>query len=536
MHLTGVTWLLLALAGGVAKVHVNAQASDEPVSVLLDRADKLMALGKSNDALGLFSQAIDRDSGNYLTYFKRATVYLAVSRHRQALADLARALDLKPDFQAAKVQRGKTLTAIGSWDDAEKALGVAGDKAALGEVKAARAAGVKAAAALDKGDAAVCVEQATTAIGVATSSAPLRMLRAKCLLRQGQSEDAVSDLVQAVRLDPTSSEAQLLSAAVFFYALDDPERANGQVKACLHYDPDDKLCKRTFRTQRRIDKLANKVAAAIDSRGWTTAKRALRGYGEEDEREEGVLELVEAEQARLVAEGFFTDGTRLDLLQRLDVMACEVYAESKDAAAGVTCGRALQTDPESVGARRGKATILMKQEQWEEAVKLLQQVAESTGNQDRKVVEQLQKAQKLLKQSKQKDYYKVLDVSRDADLKSIKKQYRKLTKIYHPDKYRGDMNPDQVSRKIEQINEAWEVLSNPELRRRFDNGDDPNAPPDQGHNPFAHHGFAQGSPFGGGGGGQQFFFQQGGGGGGGGGFPGGGGGGFPGGFKFHFQQ
>lgn len=54
------------------------------------------------------------------------------------------------------------------------------------------------------------------------------------------------------------------------------------------------------------------------------------------------------------------------------------------------------------------------------------------------------------------------------------------------------------------INEAYEVLSDSELRTRYDNGDDPNDPESQqrGH-PF------QGSPFGHPGG-QQFFFQQGG--------------------------
>ena len=70
-----------------------------------------------------------------------------------------------------------------------------------------------------------------------------------------------------------------------------------------------------------------------------------------------------------------------------------------------------------------------------------------------------------------------------------------------------------------EINEAYEVLSDPELRARFDRGDDPNNPEQQQGGPF------HGSPFGQGAGGQQFFFRQG---------PGGGGGG--GGAQFKFQQ
>lgn len=126
----------------------------------------------------------------------------------------------------------------------------------------------------------------------------------------------------------------------------------------------------------------------------------------------------------------------------------------------------------------------------------------------------LRKAHTLLKRSKQKDYYKVLGVPRDADERDIKKAYRKLSKVNHPDKASAQgITPEEAQKKMAAINEAYEVLSDPELKQRFDNGDDPNNPEQQqGGHPF------HGSPFGGG---QQFFFQQGGG------FPGGGGG-----FKF----
>lgn len=83
---------------------------------------------------------------------------------------------------------------------------------------------------------------------------------------------------------------------------------------------------------------------------------------------------------------------------------------------------------------------------------------------------------------------------------------------------------EDAEKKMASINEAYEVLSDPELRARFDNGDDPNDPESGRGGPFQGHPFAGGR---GGGGGQQFFFQQGGGGGGAqfkfNGFPGGGG-------------
>lgn len=63
------------------------------------------------------------------------------------------------------------------------------------------------------------------------------------------------------------------------------------------------------------------------------------------------------------------------------------------------------------------------------------------------------------------DYYKILGVSKNASEKDIKKAYRKLARKYHP-----DLNPnDKVAeKKFKEINEANEVLSNPENRKKYD--------------------------------------------------------------------
>mgnify|MGYP001157845237 FL=1 len=64
-----------------------------------------------------------------------------------------------------------------------------------------------------------------------------------------------------------------------------------------------------------------------------------------------------------------------------------------------------------------------------------------------------------------KDYYEILNVSRDASQDEIKSAYRKLAKKYHP-----DLNPNdkEAEQKFKEINEAYEVLSDPEKRKRYD--------------------------------------------------------------------
>ncbi|MFP4021096.1 MAG: molecular chaperone DnaJ [Halanaerobium sp.] len=63
-----------------------------------------------------------------------------------------------------------------------------------------------------------------------------------------------------------------------------------------------------------------------------------------------------------------------------------------------------------------------------------------------------------------KDYYELLGVDRDADQKEIKRAYRKLAKKYHP-----DTNQDKdTSEKFKEISEAYEILSDPDKRARYD--------------------------------------------------------------------
>jgi len=61
-----------------------------------------------------------------------------------------------------------------------------------------------------------------------------------------------------------------------------------------------------------------------------------------------------------------------------------------------------------------------------------------------------------------KDYYEILGVKKDASADEIKRAYRKLAHIHHPDKDGGD------EAKFKELNEAYQVLSNTEKRARYD--------------------------------------------------------------------
>ncbi|CAD8182611.1 unnamed protein product [Paramecium octaurelia] len=82
-----------------------------------------------------------------------------------------------------------------------------------------------------------------------------------------------------------------------------------------------------------------------------------------------------------------------------------------------------------------------------------------------------------------REYYDILGVSPNASVQDIKKAYRKLSQQYHPDRNQGDPGANE---KFSKINVAYEVLSDPEQRKKYDKGgvDGLNSQGMQHHDPF----------------------------------------------------
>src|SRR4051794_9494702 len=66
-----------------------------------------------------------------------------------------------------------------------------------------------------------------------------------------------------------------------------------------------------------------------------------------------------------------------------------------------------------------------------------------------------------------KDLYKVLGVGKEASQEEIRRAYRRLARKYHPDANREDPKAEE---RFKEVQHAYEVLSNPEKRREYDEG------------------------------------------------------------------
>ncbi|KAM0322392.1 hypothetical protein ACHAQA_009459 [Verticillium albo-atrum] len=494
--------------------------ADTPVSALLSSAQAHLSRGETSDALLYYDIAIARDPSNYLTLFKRATTYLSLGRTSQATEDFNQVLSLKPGFEGAHVQLAKIRSRSADWEGAKEHYLLANKDAASPEVAAleeAQGAAQLADAAEKAGDFEACVHHAGEAIMTANRAIFLREMRSRCRFARGEVEEGMSDLQHVLQMRPSDTTPHVTISANTFYTLDDLANGMAQIRKCLHSDPDSKSCKKLLKQQKVIDKTLTKVAKAFEKNQPMTGVKMLVDNGDEA----GLITDIKSQVEQLKQDGTIPTNAPSALYMRVVELACEGYYEMNSKKTKQYCDDALALNEQSFFGLLHRSRDQMDKEEFEDAVRTLEEAKNAKPEKQNVVRPLLQKAQIALKRSKTKDYYKVLDVAHDADDRQIKFAYRKLSKLHHPDKaHKQGLTKEAAEKKMAAINEAYEVLSDPELRERFDRGDDPNDQEQQRGHPF------QGSPFGHqymyqqghGGGGSQFKFQFGGGGGGGG-FP-----------------
>lgn len=177
--------------------------------------------------------------------------------------------------------------------------------------------------------------------------------------------------------------------------------------------------------------------------------------------------------------------------------SCSVK-DDKFADAITHCNNALNIEKDS-HTLCDLAEALIGEDMFDDAIRSYQDALSIDENLQR-AKEGIERAKRLQKQAEKRDYYKILGVSRSASKQEITKAYRKMAQKWHPDNFAQNESERKIAeKKFIDIAAAKEVLTDPEKRAQFDNGEDPLDPEGKSNgfrqgNPF-HHFQHQGSPF-----------------------------------------
>ncbi|XP_048745467.1 dnaJ homolog subfamily C member 3-like [Ostrea edulis] len=450
--------------------------SSTEVEQHLEMGKKLLAAGQLAEALQHYHSAVDGDPHNYLTYFRRATVFLALGKSKSALPDLTKVIELKPDFTAARIQRGNVLLKQGKMDDAEKDFAAVLERgrndeaySQMNAIADLRGDIQEAYMLVEHGQLPAAVEILGKVIEKCPWDPNLHETRAECYIQMGEYYKAISDIRPTTSLRSDNRPA-FYKMSDLYYKLGEAEESLIQIRECLKLDPDDKQCQPHYK---KVKKLVKQINAAQEAK--------VNGQYDEclNKAKQFMKTEPDEEFYQLKGQSFL----------------CHCHAKGGNIQeAMMMCNRLLNRDPDNIDALMDRGDAYLASEKWDEAINDFQRAANmEEGN--RRAQEGIHRAQKLLKQSKKRDYYKILGVRRTARKKEILKAYRKLAAIWHPDKYDGD-DKSKAEKMFIDIASAKEVLTDPEKRRKFDEGEDPLDPEQQqqGGGPFWHEGF---NPFGG---------------------------------------
>ncbi len=403
-------------------------------------------------ALELYGKSIELEESPR-AYFQRAKAHMKLSQPSLAIADLDAALRVDQKFSKAVLLRGNIRLELGECAEAahDYSLVLQQDpkkRDASKRLPVARSCASHLAQADHYMQRRQYAEarQALEALqgdSMAGSSTKVSLLIAECQLALREFEQAQAITGRVLKKDKNNIQAFNIRANAFYQA---GEYAHAKVHAqqALRVDPEHAQLKDLYHRVKRVAKLHD-----------TAAK--LEGNAPELIKVLEELENADQHNAHL----------RHDTALRL----ARAYIDNGDHSSGqIAARRGLQFNPNDVRGLSALGDALIGLEKFDEAVNVWRQAVQH-DQQNHALREGLARAEAALKQSKSKNYYKILGVARSASERDIKRAYRKLALEFHPDKV-PQAEREAAELKFQEIAEAYEILTDNEKRAKYDRGED----------------------------------------------------------------
>lgn len=395
---------------------------------LRSRAEEAFSLRQYADALKLYEKAVEKEPDNAMNYFKLYKVHSRMKHLETALNDITKALELDDSNADWRVQKAKLLKSLGQCDRAvveyQQIQNKNGDPAiatALQEAQECERTIAAAQQAMMNEDYKAATHYFKAAMQFVDQAIDLQLQKAAALLETDDYYGVISDTGLILKQYPQHLEAFRLRGMAYFW-LNDHDTAVKHFREGLKLDPEHKGCKEGHKLVKKIDKKKKRGDEAYDRKKFM---EAVKYYGE----------AIEVEPQHYI----FARATMLKIVQ--------CYSKDGQHDEAVNAAEHLVEEESTLEAYWALGDAYTEAEKFEDALRIFRQALdeapEGEGEQTQQAKRKVKEAEVALKQSKEKNYYKILGLPRTATSKEIKKAYRELAMKWHPDKNLGTNMPEE---------------------------------------------------------------------------------------------
>ncbi|KAI8921571.1 hypothetical protein BC831DRAFT_476553 [Entophlyctis helioformis] len=446
-----------------------------------------------------------------------------INQFKEALADCRTAIRIDPNFTKAHFRAAKCQVHLGELDDAlsqlrevEK-LGSVKSKVKVTDLAETLAKEVrdvvalqsllqayhKAVDSLEFRKALTSIEAASSlvdptlrATGLNTSVSSIdshkmtkislkwQFFRAHALIGCWDIDEAMRFAYMVLGKDGRNPDALVLRARTMHLNDSHPTTTVIQyLTQALAFDPDHKDARTLLKKVRLLENIKKEGNDAFARSDLSAALETYSKYLEEDPTGGVIRVKVMSNRATVLSKQGKHKEAAKDAeaaLDHLDLL-CFPKTASLSAFASTQAGGDVSNDDRRASTHSAlfyklylrRADSFMKLEQYEDALRDYKS-ASAIKPEDREVKQAIQTAQRLYTASKRKNYYKILGCEKTASDTEIKKAYRKMALVYHPDKQVGLSEEERVvaEAKFKEIGEAYAVLSDERKKQMYDAGHD----------------------------------------------------------------
>lgn len=422
---------------------------------------KLRALGEEamserrfTDAVDFYSKAIEYEPENAVNWQKLFRVHSRMRHYSHALKDITAACEIDPENDEYRTQKAKLLVSLGMCAQAiEEYKNVKDetyesrmtllqdrDKADLCDTQ------IQAATqAYAQEDWMNAIKHFSDALMHMEQAPDYLFMKAQAEYNQEDYYGTISDTAKILKTHSKHIEAYQLRGEAYF-RLAEHDVAVTHFRQGLQLDPEHKGCKAGHKAVKALQKKEKRAHAAIA----------------EGKKKEAIDHLWSAMNSDL---------THLAFLRPTLLLVVQLHIDLGEYDQAIIEAKKHVENEESVEGLHALGDAQLGAGLFQDAVNTYRKATQFEPNENQmESEEKLNKAEVALKQSKEKNYYKILGVPRNADQKAIKKAYRDLALKWHPDKNAD--NREEAEKMFQDIGEANEVLSDKEMRAKYDRGED----------------------------------------------------------------